>query len=212
MSDGATPHGSRDVLSVINRSSEAAQLLRGLEPGYQTLELFTELARLATMSTVELVPLKFSSSTERTEVLLLQRPATDPWWPNQWHVPGTVISPTDPIPQDEDIDFDDPDFNPVDSYGSSVARLIDKEFEGKIKVIHGPRFLEARYRAGKRGHDSTIMLWGGIENTDDLPSSSQLFDVESVASRQTGIDLIVGHAGLVERAAQAYKAFRATSV
>lgn len=212
MSSGSVSRPPGSVLAVIERSSEAAELLKGLEPGLQTLDLFTELARLTVISTVELVPLRFNQDTEKTEVLLLQRPPSCSWWPRQWHVPGTMIRPTDPIPHDNDIDFDDPNFDPSRSYDSPLKRLVNKELEDRIDIVHGPRFLEARYRAGTRGNESTVMLWAGISALGEGNPSAQLFDVDEISSGEANIDLIVGHAGLVRRAARAYETFRAMSV
>lgn len=199
-------------LSVEHRAAMAAAYLNGLEAGRQPLELFTQLARLTVISTVELVPLRSNPDTDATEVLLLQRPNTDDWWPNQWHVPGTVVLPTDTITHDNDIDFAQSSFRPSDSYSSTISRLIKAELGDTIYVPETPHLLEARHREGIRGHESTIMFWSAVEVVSLAIPSGKFFPTMEVIENPPEAGLVVGHADLVERAADAYERFRATNV
>lgn len=201
-----------DKLSVEQRAAMAAAYLGGLEVGRQPLGLFTQLARLTVVSTVELVPLRSNPDTDTTEVLLLQRPNTDAWWPNQWHVPGTVILPTDTITHDEEIDFAQSSFRPSDSYSSTISRLIKDELNDTIYVPETPHLLEARHREGIRGHESTIMFWAGVEVVTTVIPSGKFFSMTEVIENPPEAGLVVGHADLVQRATDAYERFRATNV
>lgn len=67
--------------------------LRAVPPGLLPPELFYEVCRLGVLSAVEVVPVRQGMSG--VEVLLTQREATDPFWPLQWHNPGTIMRPTD---------------------------------------------------------------------------------------------------------------------
>lgn len=191
------------------QANMAAAYLAGLEPGRYPLSLFEQLSRLAVMSTVELVPLRRNKETGRTEVLLTQRPESDPWWGRQWHVAGSVILPNDEVTHDSEIDFDSTDFNPTSSYDSIINRLIQNEFKGSIEVGDGPHLYNARYRRGIRGPESTVMFWAGVDVKDvkdgDLPIGT-FFDTETIAQDPPEGGLIVGHANSIKLATAAYLA------
>lgn len=67
--------------------------LQAVDVGLLPEELFIELARLTVLPAVEVVCLRRGSVG--VEVLLTQRVEFDPFWPGQWHVPGSVLRPTD---------------------------------------------------------------------------------------------------------------------
>jgi hypothetical protein len=69
--------------------------LRAVDVGLLPEDLFIELARLTVLSTVEVVCLRQGAAG--IEVLLTQRAETDPFWAGQWHSPGSVIRPQDPL-------------------------------------------------------------------------------------------------------------------
>lgn len=192
-------------LSAEEAAAAAAVYLERLEPGRQPLELYTQLSRLTVMSTVELVPLRKDPETGRIQALLTQRPEDDKWWPNQWHVPGSTILPSDEVTDDDLIDFKNEDFNPLDSYRSPLDRIVAEELRGGIDIVEGPYLLEARHRAGIRGPESTVMFWAEVETVDGLVLPvGQFFDAEDIGAQSPVGGLIVGHAGLIERAAAAY--------
>lgn len=73
---------------------QAAATLRKLERGYLPRDIFLEVARLTPTLTIELAPLR-KRDDGALEIFLTQRPADDPNWASQWHIPGTVIRATD---------------------------------------------------------------------------------------------------------------------
>ena len=91
--------------------SQVADVLARLHSGFLPKPIFLEVARLCTTPTIELVPLR--SVGGDVEVLLIQRPDDDPYWPSQWHVPGTVVRATDA----------------GDSFSKPFQRLYDDELQ-----------------------------------------------------------------------------------
>src|SRR3989344_787961 len=192
-------------LSAETRADMAAAYLSGLEPGRQPLGLFTQLSRLSVMSIVELVPVRAQPKAKTAEILLLRRPQDDPWWPGQWHVPGTVILPSDEVIFNGDIDFDNPNFDPIDSYTSPVSRLVQRELQDKVEIMHGPYLLESRFRLGERGYESAVMLWAEVNHSDDQTlEDGQFFVPADITDRSPVGGLVAGHQRLAHRAAEAF--------
>jgi hypothetical protein len=197
------------ALDPADRAALAAAYLAGIETddrGRLPLEVFAALAGRMSLSTVEVALLRRNSETGAAEILLLQRPDNDAWWVGQWHLPGTVIRDKDEVPYDDDIDFDDPGFEPIDSYRGPVERLMDNELKGGVVLADGPYLYGARFRRGVRGPESTVMLYAGVEVTDPdgaLPVG-RFFNVQELLANPPDEGLIVGHAFAVARAAARY--------
>lgn len=194
------------ALDPADRAALAAAYLTGVEAdadGLLPYDVFVAAAGKIPLSTVEVVPLRRNPETDRTEALLLQRPPTDQWWANRWHIPGTVIRGKDPVPHDDEIDFDDPSFDPLASYRSPVKRLMQNELRGGVVLTDGPFLSGARFRRGVRGPESTVMLFAGVEVADPaqpLPIG-RFFDTAELAANPPAEGLVVGHAYAVARAA-----------
>jgi len=73
--------------------SVAARLDR-FEPGFLPEPLFISIARLAVLTAIEWIPLR-KTPDGTIQVLLFERPATDPIWPGMLHTPGTILRPGD---------------------------------------------------------------------------------------------------------------------
>ena len=73
--------------------AEVVSALSKVQSGYLPADLFFQVSRLAVVTAVEVVPLRYAQG--QCEILLTQRPADDPFWPNQWHNPGSIMRPTD---------------------------------------------------------------------------------------------------------------------
>jgi hypothetical protein len=78
-------------------SEEVRDVVHGLskiEPGVLPFDIFHAVTRVVATPIVELVPLR-RNHDGKPEILLLRREADDPVWPNQLHVPGTVVRASD---------------------------------------------------------------------------------------------------------------------
>lgn len=198
-----------EQLTQEERDNLTGRLLTATQPnerGFLPYPVFVAGAGKFTLSTLEIAPLRHNPDTGRPEVLLLERPASDEWWAHKWHIPGTAVRANDEVTPDEDIDFDDPNFDPVASYRAPIKRLTREELKGGVILSDGPHLFDARFRRGIRGPESTVMLYAGVEVADPskpLPVG-QFFDVEEVAANPPGEGLVVGHRYAIARAAAAF--------
>jgi hypothetical protein len=159
---------SGEVHDVVNGLSK-------LDPGVLPFEIFHAVTRLVATPIVELVPIHLNEDG-KPEILLLRREADDPVWPNQLHIPGTVVRGSD-----EEGSFKD------------AFSRISKELGGL--VLENPTLVRNIIHHSGRGMEVSQIYWadiGGIEPgqgeffaADDLPGEivqSQLdFIPEAVA-------------------------------
>lgn len=188
---GVPSSSAINKLSLEEKSAMAAEFLKQIEPGFLPLDLFTELSRLMVINTVELVPLH--QNNEELAVLLTKRPKTDIWWPNQWHIPGTVVLPTDPV--DNHVDF-----------GGSINRIIDNELAG-IKLKGDINFLEAQRRVGPRGHEIALVHWAEFDTLENMQglSSIRTFNSTDLVLREPRLEVVEGHRSTIAHAMSAYR-------
>ncbi len=67
----------------------AAQTLALIEPGTYGEALYNQLARLMVGCCVEVFV--FREIDDKLCVWMTQRPANDPFWPGEWHIPGRIM-------------------------------------------------------------------------------------------------------------------------
>ena len=140
-----------------------ANLLKSLEPGFLSYPIFEQIARLVTLPVIEFIPLR--QNEERTEVLLIQRAADDPFWPDMLHTPGTVIRATD-LHRPED-----------DNWGAFQRILHDELLDTEVSV---PHYVGSIFHASKRGTEQAQLYWievmgeprvGTFYDVTELPAS-----------------------------------------
>lgn len=171
----------------------AALYLKNIEPGTYPLTLFEQLARLVVTSTVEIVPLRVKHDT--IEVLLARRPSDDPWWPGQWHLPGTVLLPNEAIEHTRD-------------YDTSIDRLLASEFNQSIKRDGAANMFDVQRRVTPRGTEQTVLCWVlvSMNSEDEALSNARFFNAETVHSVLDAESVIDGHIETVQRALSEYRA------
>ena len=169
----------------------AARYLSGLaeeEPGLIPYELFVPMAKLMVMHTVEVGFVKPSGTDgRRAQVLLTQRPATDEFWANQWHIPGSIVRATDPVKHEHD-------------YDAAVNRVRD-EIGGGIQVISQPLEYDTVRRKGQRGSEVTVRL---MADSAGDPVNGRFFDADQVLRNPPDGGLIDSHAAAIEKLAATY--------
>ena len=170
----------------------AAECLTRLEPGRQPLPLFTQLGRLTVLSTVEIVPLRASSSI--LEVLLAPRPATDPWWPNQWHLPGSVLLPSDAG-------------TGIGDYDAIADRILGSEFRNTVARKGNVHVFDAKCRSGVRGSEQTVFGWTEVDLAEGTtkPFGGRFFEAKRVLTEPFPADIIVGHDETIRLALADYR-------
>lgn len=71
--------------------------LSTLQPGFLPLDIFSEIARLVRLPTVDVILIR--TLDNQKQVGLILRDQRDRWWPGMWHLPGTVFRSTDTLDQ-----------------------------------------------------------------------------------------------------------------
>ncbi|HWZ65486.1 MAG TPA: hypothetical protein VNX65_01665 [Patescibacteria group bacterium] len=122
--------------------AQTEQLLSRLEPGYIPHALFMEFYRLTPAPIMQIIPLRRDSNGD-IEVLMIQRAPDEPFLPNIWHNPGTVLRAND-------------------TYETSVSRLLDDELQG-VKVTKGPIFATNLFHQSPRGSEIVQLYWIEID-------------------------------------------------
>lgn len=165
----------------------ATDTLSRLEQGYLPYPLFMQMARLATLATVELVPLRRTGLD--TEVLLVPRPDGDPW-EGEWHVPGTVILPTDPLRHSHD-------------YSAPLARLIGSngELKSGVKAVGEPILVDTERRKTRRGDELSVIHYVEVKGE---PEDGEFFDIETFPNNVPDPGVIDHHVGFIQRTVATY--------
>ena len=154
-------------------------LLKKLQPGFQPLAVFMELARLNVLSIIEWVPLR--KNGDAIEVLLLPRAQNDSLWPGRLHVPGTVIRPA----EDQ-------------SYEHAFTRILNDEL--LVTEVSMPHFVSNVLHQSKRGTENAQVFW--VEVTGQ-PRIGSFYDVDDLPN-----SVIESQIGFIDQAAKHFKEFR----
>ena len=150
------------------KTKTAAKLLKKINH-YEPYgdELFNELSRLMVTVAIEAVVLRqiynkrHKDNINKIEVFMTQRPKNDPFWPKQWHCPGSII-------------------RIGEKFSDVFNRLAKKEFLTPLKKE--PKFVGlSNNNKSSRGHELSIVYLvrlvknpkkGKWFNIDDLPKST----------------------------------------
>jgi len=133
----------------------AAQLNR-YEPGFLPEPLFVSIARLAVLTAIEFIPLR-QTSDGTIQVLLFERPNTDPIWPGMLHTPGTVVRPSDVTLED------------------GFKRLFQDELD--VQQSNTPIYVGTDLIHHKRGSTVTLEY---LLQVDHTLGDGKFYDVENI--------------------------------
>lgn len=158
---------------------QLVSLLRQLQPGFQSLDIFLELMRIMVASVYEVVPLR-SGPAGTVEVLLLQRDADDPFWPAMWHTPGTVLRAPDTAQP-----------------SLPIAR-IKAELGGT--ELSEPVFVYNLLHTSKRGAEQAQVYWAEVQGE---PKKGTFFPAASLPA-----DIVPSQYEFIEQAVRTSKASR----
>lgn len=178
------------AVSASDEYTDIAEGLSRLEPGFLPFEIFHQVARLAVLPIVEIVPLR-TTADGTVEVLLLEREASDPLFAGQLHTPGCVVLATDK----------------PGSFETAFQRLMLGELQG-VRTNEPVYVTQLLHHSG-RGMESTHVYWievygeptaGAFYHVDNLPTNfmpSQLdFLPQAVASYRAAADVVSETSGL----------------
>ncbi|MDB4978422.1 MAG: hypothetical protein JWM56_608 [Candidatus Peribacteria bacterium] len=156
-------------------------LLEKLGPSTMPVSVFNALAAKVVLTGIELIILRRHAGW--VEVLLLQRPADDPHWPGQWHIPGTILRNSD-APEV---------LNAEGSYRPALLRIQTGEL--KVRVTN-PRPVGSYFHRAERGVVNSLLFIG---KADDNGEEGSYFPVDELPD-----DIIGCHRPMIELAVEAY--------
>lgn len=140
---------------------KTAALLKLLKPGRLPYPIFEQIARLVALPILELIPYR-RTNTGNLEILLLERPADDPFWPNLFHTPGTVIRATDLNKQANGVQL-------------AFSRLVRDELLNTN--LGPPKFVASLLHESKRGVEQAQVYCA--ELLDD-PKTGHIFAINNL--------------------------------
>lgn len=149
-------------------------------------EIFAALASVVVVPTVEVGFMNMQDNILR--ILLTQRAADDAFWPDQWHVPGSVIRATDAITHEHD-------------YLAALERVY-AEVGLDIQSTSQPVEFETVHRAGARGTELTVRF---LVTISDETKRGKLFDVDDILKNPPKIGLVETHHTAIASFANAYR-------
>lgn len=122
-------------------TNQIADSLSRLPAGFLPFPIFRQIARLATMSIIEIVPYRIRDG--RIEIWLVEHgDENQPWpelWPNTLHTPGTVVRPTD------------------ESHQDAIDRVLRDELQG-VELAGEPEYVCNILHRNRRGLENAQVL------------------------------------------------------
>jgi len=179
----------------IPTDDEVLAYLDTIEPGRFPLPVFNALAKRLTQATVELVPIR-TTEDGKTEVLLTQRPAGDPW-EHEWHTPGTILLASDTPKHAHD-------------YSEPFQRLLGEKGELKsgVRALAQPTEVSTERRITRRGPELSVINWVEVEGE---PIVGRFFDIDGFPGNVPEPGVIEHHQDFIPRAVEHYLATRANA-
>lgn len=165
-----------------NEISQTTDLLKKLEPGFQPYPIFEQIARLIALPVVELIPLRLHDGA--VQVLLIQRAPDDPYWPNLWHTPGTIVRATD-LPNGQGTNW------------PAFERLFHDELKGT--KVGDPQFVGSLLHKSKRGVEQAQIYWVEVK---DEPPVGTFYPIDSLP-----LSVIESQKAFIQEAARNFQAY-----
>ena len=129
-----------------NEERQLVELLKRVDPGYYSVDLFHALLRLVVSTTYVVIP--FRRMGDRIDVHLIVRDLSDPHYGGQLHTAGTVIRASD-----RDL--------------SCVYRRLVRSELSDVDVIEGPVFVGVVFDEILRGKEVSLIHWIEVESASD---------------------------------------------
>ncbi len=142
---------------------QTVEYLRRLPKGFLPLEIFNAVAELVTTPTIEVAPVRMNAEGN-AEVLLLQRPDDDAYWPGEWHMPGTVLRSTDE----------------EGSFTSGFKRIFGGELAGKVVPLGEPKVLGTNFWDVERGRELATKHFVEVEVDADAELPGKFFALDNI--------------------------------
>ena len=164
--------------------SEAVEALKKLPRGFLPKEAFDVLVQKVVTPAVDLLPLRLNEQGQ-VEVLLTKREADDPIWPDQWHIPGTVLRATDT----------------EQTYQSAFERVLEGELKGGLQVSGSPVYVMTSFVEVERGRELVLSHYIEVESGSEAPVG-RFFPADKIPK-----EMLEHQIGMVAAIATAYRTF-----
>lgn len=161
-------------------TTQLVKLLKKVESGFLPQDVFIQIARLATLTTIELIAFWHKRSV--IKVFLSQRPIHDDFWPKMWHIPGSILRPTDKKM----------------CYHDALQRIIIDEL-ANTQFLIGPSHFRNDFRKEARGSIHALQHWGVLK---EVPRTGRLFALDNLPK-----EIVPEHRRTILLAAEAYLDF-----
>ena len=161
------------------------EILKQLEPGLLPEEIFYQIARVFVTPIVEIVPIILEDG--KVKVLLLERPADDPFWGGMLHTPGTIVLSTDK----------------EGSIESAFERILNNELAGET-ATHPPILVGYENHQGNRGRELALIHW--IEMKDATSKVGKYYDIDNLPVR-----IVNTQVKFIKKAVDHYKNYKSNS-
>ena len=165
--------------------------LAGKMGGQWTPNLYNTFAPKFALTAIETVFLRRSAVSGKVEILLIQRPATDAHYPNQWHSPGTMLRAVDF--QEETVTGED--IPAYDGFKKAFDRLAQSELGIGFKTA--PRQIMSIFHYTPRGPEVALIFLCELEGE---PKAGRFFAVDHLPE-----NLIEHHHRIIEAAMDALR-------
>ena len=165
---------------------KTSEVLRRLPRGFLPLPIFLALAEKIVLPTLELAPLRLNK-IGTLEVLLTRRPADDPYWPNGWHIPGSVLRATDE----------------EGSYTSIFKRILEGELHGDLNVIGTPEHVTTRFHEVARGREIDQIYFIEVENNMKPLTEGAFFAVDNLPA-----EILDHYKEIIPQIIEAYQSYK----
>lgn len=142
--------------------AQATEVLSRLTKGFLPFPLFLQVTRLMTTPTMEVAPIRMRG--DEPEVFLTQRPVDDPYWPNGWHIPGTVIRSTDE----------------PESFKSGFDRVLRDELGPAFSYVNQPVFVGMKFWDVLRGRELDMLHFVDVEVDESRPLPGKFFTLDEL--------------------------------
>ncbi len=180
----SVPEQTKDQPLSPEEVKQTVEYLRRLPRGFLPFDIFNAVAELVTTPTVEVAPVRMNADG-KAEVLLLQRDVNDPYWPGQWHMPGTVLRSTD---------------KPGD-FSSAFQRVFGGELAGRVTPLSEPVLIGVNFWDVERGRELANKHFVEVEATADAELPGQFYTLDNLPD-----NLIAHHGAMIPEMLAAFEA------
>ena len=142
----------------VQNPTEVAEYLKSFEGKLLPIPVFNAIAETMALPYVELVIFNANARHE-DQVLMSKREVDDPYFPNLWHIPGTMLRASDVTFRGNDL-------------GVAIKRLLDDELQW-LEITH-LTFTGYHFHKVARGVGLSLIH---IALTSGTPSVGQFFGV-----------------------------------